>query len=69
MTRLPVRLPTLDEQRPRVSVALSEIGRLAAVIIELDSRVLLTELRWLHRMMPHVFMHVLPRENGWVFRP
>jgi hypothetical protein len=70
MTHLPVM--TLDEwlaQKPRVSVALSEGGCIAAVVIELDGRVLLTESRWLHMMMPHVFMHVLPRENGWVFRP
>jgi hypothetical protein len=63
---------SLDEWlagKPRVSVALSEGGRIAACIVELDGRVLLSHLHWLHQMMPHVFMHVLPVDEGWIFNP
>lgn len=56
-------------QKPRVSVGLSEGGLLSAIVVEFDGRVLLTELAWLHRMAPHLFIRVLPIETGWEFRP
>ena len=63
---------TLDEwlaAKPRVAVALSEGGYIAATIIELDGRVMLSELDWLHRMMPKVFVRVLPITEGWAYEP
>ena len=64
--------PSLDEwlaQKQRVSVSLSEGGRISAIIVEFDGRVLLTELDWLHRVAPHLFIRVLPIEEGWSFNP
>ena len=64
--------PSLDEwlaQKPRASVGLSEGGRISAIIVEFDGRVLLTELDWLHRVAPQLFIRVLPIEDGWSFNP
>jgi hypothetical protein len=59
---------SLDEwlaQIPRVRVGLSEGGRISAMIVEVDGRVMLTELDWLHRVAPRLVFRVLPIETGW----
>lgn len=68
MTTFPI-LGEWQAQAPRVRVALSEGAQIAAIIVEPDGRVLLSELHWLHRMAPYIFMHMLPIEEGWMFTP